>query len=49
MTETITVRVRTFAGLREALGFSETGMVLQIGTDVAGMVTRLAADYPEDA
>ena len=46
MTEMITVRVRTFAGLREALGFSEAGMVLPVGTDVAGMVARLADDYP---
>ena len=46
MTETITVRVRTFAGLREALGFSEAGVTLPSGTDVAGLVARLAADYP---
>ena len=47
MTEMIIVRVRTFAGLREALGFSEAEMTLPVGTDVAGLVARLAADYPE--
>ena len=47
MTETITVRVRAFAGLREALGFSESEMTLPAGTDVTGLVARLAADYPE--
>jgi molybdopterin synthase catalytic subunit/molybdopterin converting factor small subunit len=46
MTEMITVRVRTFAGLREALGFSEAGMTLPVGTDIAGLVAQLAADYP---
>jgi molybdopterin synthase catalytic subunit len=38
--------VRAFAGLREALGFSETEVTLPAGTDVAGLVARLAADYP---
>ena len=42
----ITLRVRTFAGFREALGFSETQVALPIGTDVAGLAARLAADYP---
>lgn len=46
MTDMITVRVRTFAGLREALGFSEAEVTLPVGTDVAGLVTRLADDYP---
>jgi molybdopterin synthase catalytic subunit len=46
MTETITVRVRAFAGLREALGFSGSAVTLPAGTDVAGLVARLAADYP---
>ena len=46
MTETITVRVRAFAGLREALGFSEAEVTLPAGTDVAGLAARLAADYP---
>ena len=46
MTETITVRVRAFAGLREALGFSESEVTLPAGTDVADLVVQLAADYP---
>ncbi len=46
MAEVITVRVRAFAGLREALGFSECEVPLPAGTDVAGLVARLAADYP---
>ncbi len=46
MTETISIHVRTFAGLREALGFSETEIALPVGTDVAGLVAQLAADYP---
>ena len=47
MTDSITIRVRAFAGLREALGFSEVELTLPVGTDVAGLVARLAADYPE--
>ena len=46
MSDTIKIRVRAFAALREALGFSECEVALPVGTDVAGLVARLAADYP---
>ena len=45
-TKLITVRVRTFAGLRETLGFSDTEVTLPAGADVAGLVARLTTDYP---
>jgi len=47
MTDSITIRVRAFAGLREALGTGETTTEVPAGTDVAGLVARLAAAYPE--
>ena len=46
MSESITVRVRTFAGLRDLLGFSDVSMTLPLGTDVAGLVAELAANQP---
>ncbi len=47
MTTTITVKVRTFAALRDALGFGEQKLELPVGTDVAGLLARLAADHPD--
>ncbi len=47
MTETISVRVRAFAGLREALGTNNLTIGLPQGTDVAGLVARLTTDYPQ--
>jgi MoaE-MoaD fusion protein len=47
MTETISIRVRAFAGLREALGTGETTVEVPAGTDVAGLVALVAAAYPE--
>ncbi|MCX6027787.1 MAG: molybdenum cofactor biosynthesis protein MoaE [Chloroflexi bacterium] len=47
MTETISVRVRAFAGLREALGASDFAVALPQGADIAGLVAKLAADYPQ--
>ena len=47
MTEMITVRVRAFAGLREALGTGETTVEVPVGTNVAGLVALMAATYPE--
>ena len=47
MSETITIRVRAFAALREALGTGEAALTLPAGTDVAGLVTALAAKYPD--
>jgi molybdopterin synthase catalytic subunit len=46
MTETITVRVRAFALLREALGAAEVEVALPAGADVAALLARLAEDYP---
>ncbi len=46
MNEVITVRIRAFAGLREVLGTSGFTLTLPRGTDVAGLLARLAADYP---
>lgn len=46
MGEMITVRVRAFAGLREVLGTAGFTLTLPRGTDVAGLLARLAADYP---
>ncbi len=45
--ETITIRVRAFAGLREALGTAGFALTLPRGTDVAGLLARLAAQYPD--
>ena len=47
MAETITVRVRAFALLREALGAAELGVALPAGADVAALLARLADDYPD--
>lgn len=46
MTEEIAIRVRAFAGLREALGATAFTVTLPAGTDVAGLLARLAVDYP---
>jgi len=46
MTETITVRVRAFALLREVLGAAEVEVALPAGADVAALLARLAEDYP---
>ena len=46
MTDTITIRVRAFAGLREALGTGETLLEVSEGTNVAGLVAALAIAYP---
>ena len=47
MTETISIRVRAFAGLREALGTNDFAIELPQGTDVAGLMTQLSTAYPE--
>jgi molybdopterin synthase catalytic subunit len=47
MSKTIIVRVRAFAGLREALGVNDFALELPQGTDIAGLVAKLAADYPQ--
>lgn len=44
--KTITLRVRAFAGLREAMGTAAFTVTVPAGTDVAGLLARLAADYP---
>ena len=46
MSENITVRVRVFAALRDLLGFSDVLMTLPLGTDIAGLVTAVAAGQP---
>ncbi len=46
MNESITVRVRTFAALRDLLGFSDISITLPLGTDVAGLVAEVAASRP---
>ena len=47
MNETISIRVRAFAVLREALGTAETSITLAPETDVAGLLARLATIYPD--
>jgi molybdopterin synthase catalytic subunit len=47
MAEMITVRVRAFAGLREALGTSSVAVSVAAGTDVAGLMAQLAVAYPD--
>ncbi len=42
----IQVRVRAFAGLREALGFAETQVSLPPGSDIAHLMVRLSELYP---
>lgn len=46
MPEMINVQVRTFAGLREAIGSGALAFHLPVGTDVAGLLARLDAAYP---
>ncbi len=46
MSQTITLRVRAFAGLREALNFGERSVSLPAGADVAALVAHLSAAYP---
>jgi len=46
MSETITVQVRLFALLREALGVAKTALTLPAGSDVAGLLAHLAETYP---
>ncbi len=46
MTDTITIRVRAFAGLREALGTAVLTVTLPAGADVAGLLAQLAAQWP---
>lgn len=43
----ITLRVRAFAGLREAMGAAAFTVTLPAGTDVAGLLAHLAAAYPD--
>ncbi len=47
MTPTITVRIRAFAGLREALGLAETEMAVAPGASVQDVLVALAARYPQ--
>jgi len=47
MAETISVRVRAFAALREALGAAEFTVTLPAGANILALQTRLAEDYPE--
>jgi len=47
MADTITVRVRAFAALREALGVQETTISLPAGADVRALLAALAARYPQ--
>jgi molybdopterin synthase catalytic subunit len=46
MSETISVHVRAFAALREALGTGQLALRLAPGTDVAGLLAHLNAAYP---
>lgn len=46
MPDMITVRVRAFAGLREALGFAVTEMRVPAGSDVARLLSDLDSAYP---
>ena len=47
MMETIQVRVRAFAGVREALGFGDRMMAVRRGMDVAAFLAQLDAEHPE--
>lgn len=40
------VKVRAFAGLREAMGTAGALVALPAGTDVAGLLARLAVEWP---
>ncbi len=46
MTDQISVRVRTFAGVREALGLAETTVQLAPGSDIARLLVRLDELHP---
>jgi len=46
MGDTISVRVRAFAGLREALGTGDLSLEVPAGTDVAGLLARLESVRP---
>ncbi len=46
MPEMITLRVRAFAGLREAMGAAAFTVTLPAGTDLAGLLAHLAAEWP---
>jgi molybdopterin synthase catalytic subunit len=46
MAETITVRVRAFALLRDVLGSAELTVALPAGADVAALLARLAEEHP---
>jgi len=47
MTDTMTIRVRVFAALREALGLAETTVTLPSGADVQGVLAALALQHPQ--
>jgi MoaE-MoaD fusion protein len=47
MDETIAVRVRAFALLREVLGAAELAVSLPAGADVAALLAQLGRDYPD--
>ncbi|MEJ5197730.1 MAG: molybdopterin converting factor subunit 1 [Anaerolineae bacterium] len=47
MTDTITIRVRVFAALREALGTAESTITLPAGADVQALIAALAARHPQ--
>jgi molybdopterin synthase catalytic subunit len=49
MAETISVRVRAFAMLREALGTGDLALTVPTGTTVAGLIAKLAVAYPDAA
>jgi MoaE-MoaD fusion protein len=44
---TITIRVRAFAGLRQALGWGDRTLDVRAGLDVAGLLASLAAAQPD--
>lgn len=46
MADTMTIRVRVFAALREALGLAETAVALPPGADVQALLAALALQYP---
>jgi molybdopterin converting factor subunit 1 len=47
MAETISVRVRAFALMREVLGTAELAVTLPAGADVAALLARLAQEFPD--
>lgn len=46
MTDTITIRARAFAGLREVMGAAAMTVTLPQGTDITGLLAQLAAEWP---